>query len=112
VPSSHGPRVDAFYHSAEWKKCRDAKIRQAHGVCEKCGKVGTEVHHIIPLTEANIDDPSIRIGLDNMMLLCKPCHDQARAITGTSGKRCVFDESGRVTGMKDTPPVPSAKWSR
>jgi len=60
-----GMRVTAL------KKCP----LKSHGICEKCGAPGTEVHHIIPLNETNVDDPSISLNPDNVMLLCKDCHE-------------------------------------
>lgn len=43
--------------------------------CEKCGAIGTEVHHIIHLTPENVTDPSISLNQDNLLLLCNECHN-------------------------------------
>ena len=61
-------RVDAirkFYRSSKWKVARAIKITTANGICEKCGNVGTEVHHIIHLTKDNIHDPSIALNVSS-----------------------------------------------
>lgn len=50
----------------------------ARGICERCGKRGTEVHHKIPLTDENLDDPNISLNLDNLELLCTECHNRER----------------------------------
>jgi len=101
MPSKYGPKVDAFYHSSIWKKARAMKIKKAHGVCELCGRKGTEIHHIEPLTEENVSDLRIAVGEDNLMLLCKSCHDSIRS--GTM-ERCTFDSQGNVVSIAGTPP--------
>lgn len=102
MPSAQGPRVDAFYHSDRWRKARAYVIRQRHGVCEECGRRGTEVHHIVALTEANVDGP-LATDPSNLEVLCKSCHDAKRG-EGTIG-RCRFDENGDVTAISpSTPP--------
>lgn len=53
------------------------------GRCEECVKQGKSrpnqgyiVHHKTPLTEANIKDPNIALNEDNLMYVCKDCHDE------------------------------------
>ena len=36
-----------FYRSKDWQVARAIKIESAHGLCEKCGAIGTEVHHFV-----------------------------------------------------------------
>ena len=97
MPSKYGERVDKFYRSTKWKKCRLAMIAEARGICQLCKKnVGTEVHHIIPVTDKNVDDPTIALGKDNLMVLCKSCHDAIRSKDET-GKIVEFDADGNVT---------------
>lgn len=86
-----------FYDSVAWKRAKQEKIFQARGICERCGRHGTEVHHKIPLNDDNVDDPKIALSLDNLELLCKSCHDMAR----TDGKernpnKVEFTENGDV----------------
>lgn len=49
---------------ATWPLCRD---------CEAAGRVtaSNEVHHIAKLRER----PDLRLDPDNVLALCKPCHD-------------------------------------
>lgn len=101
MPSKHGPRVDAFYHSKRWKLKREEIIFLRGGQCERCGRKGTEVHHVIELDEDNVGDDAIALGNANLMLLCKACHD---AIRSPSMGRCLFDENGNVMSVETTPP--------
>lgn len=86
--------INRFYRSAEWQIARAQKIAEAHGLCEKCGKVGEEVHHIIPLTPENINNPEITLGKKNLILLCKDCHNEEH---GRFKKgRAQFDSEGNL----------------
>lgn len=87
-----------FYHSAAWKYCRASFMQHKRHLCERClskgiYRVGETVHHKTPLTPANINDPSITLGWDNLQLLCRDCH----AAMHKSEKRYKVDELGRVT---------------
>lgn len=53
-----------------------------------------EVHHITELTQENINNPAISLNLDNLVCLCRECH-QARH--SEIPKRYKLDEFGRVT---------------
>lgn len=87
MPTSSKKR-DKFYHSAAWARAKEAKRMQARGICERCGKAGYEVHHVIPLTDENVDDPNISLNLDNLQLLCTACHNAVR------------DEEERAKGIR------------
>ena len=68
-----------FYNSKALKKCREAYKKKVNGLCErwlKEGKYvpGDEVHHKIPLTPENINDPYITLSFENLELLCSSCH--------------------------------------
>ena len=93
--------IDKFYHSNTWKKARRAIVLKYRGLCCKCGKTGTEVHHIKPLTLLNVNDPMISINEDNLMLLCKSCHDAIRN-DGVIRNDLEFDADGCVI-PKGTP---------
>ena len=71
-------RYQKFYNSPEWKALRNYKFGMADGLCENCKKkgivrAGREVHHIIPIEE----DYSKRLDVDNLILLCPSCHQEA-----------------------------------
>ena len=87
--------INRFYRSDTWKIARAIKIASVCGVCEKCGAIGTEVHHIIHLTPENVSDPSISTNQENLMLLCNECHNKEHG--RFEGKRDYsFDEEGNL----------------
>lgn len=95
----------SFYHSKQWKQARDAYYRMAHGLCERCldkGRYakGEIVHHVEHLTPANITDPSVTLGFDNLQLVCRECHAELHPEThlpsNLPAPRVAFDEEGNV----------------
>jgi 5-methylcytosine-specific restriction endonuclease McrA len=65
----------SFYNNKQWRKLA-SYIRHKHFyTCSVCGNRGTYVHHIIPLTNKNINDMSITLNEDNLQLLCHDCHN-------------------------------------
>ena len=68
--------INRFYRSSSWEQARLIKIHSAHGLCEKCGAVGEEVHHIIHINSTNIEDINVTLNQDNLLLLCKDCHNK------------------------------------
>lgn len=47
------------------------------GLCEVCHeRTGFIVHHKINLDSSNISQPEIALNHDNLMYVCKDCHDQ------------------------------------
>lgn len=84
-----------FYGSQAWQNCRRDYRKARAGLCERClarGLIvpGTQVHHKIALTPQNITDPSITLNWENLVLLCKSCHDaehtQSRFQIGPDGE--------------------------
>lgn len=96
--------IKKFYDSKAWKKAKELTFNLACGICAKCGGVGTEVHHIIPLTLSNYQDLKIALDQSNLMLLCKSCHDSMRA-EQLDGIRSdiTFDDNGNVVKKKVPP---------
>lgn len=98
------PAVEAFYVSWRWRKCRKAFAASKGNLCERCLKRGVieagskaqplEVHHRIPLTADNVNDPKVALNWDNLELLCKHCHDEEREM---KQKRWRIGSDGRVT---------------
>ncbi len=94
-----------FYNSIIWIKCRDAYKQSKHGICERCGMPGTEVHHKIYLTPENINDPYITLSWDNLELLCASCHSKEHNEKYSPLREDVmFNEKG------DLVPVPSGDY--
>lgn len=70
---------------------RDLRLCQD---CRKEGKVtaATEVHHIKPVTEENVNDDTITVNPDNLVSLCHRCHERRHG-----AKRYKVDQYGRVS---------------
>ena len=77
----HDEAVERFYTSRAWRKCRIAVRKEHGGLCQVCISKGliepaVEVHHIIPLTADNVNDPRIALDSRNLMALCDACHEE------------------------------------
>lgn len=80
-----------IYHTPLWRRLRAAVFRRDGGLCREClrqGRVapGTEVDHVVPLSEGGGND------LANLQLLCRECH---RRKTSTPGAGSVSGRGGR-----------------
>lgn len=89
----------SLYKSKAWQKTREAYARSVGGLCEICWKNGVLrpgeiVHHKIPITPDNINDPTITLSFDNLQLVCRDHHAQ---IHDRRQRRYKVDELGRVT---------------
>lgn len=95
----HDIAIQRFYRSDTWKIARAIKIANACGVCEECGAIGTEVHHIVHLTPENVTDPSVATNQENLKLLCNECHNKAHG--RFEGRReYYFDDEGNLIPYK------------
>ena len=57
-------RIDAFYKTRAWKRCRASYLASVGGLCERCLKRGLivpadQVHHKIKLTSDNAQCPAL-----------------------------------------------------
>lgn len=103
-----------FYKSKAWRKARqpyiDYRIRIDGGLCEECHELpGYIVHHKIPLTPDNIDDPDIALSFDNFKYDCKTCHDYEddnHGLNKSLKPLCIFDSNGQPISLRpiDRPP--------
>jgi len=89
----------AFYKSGAWTHCRETYMKSVGYLCEMCkerGRLtpGDTVHHKIHLNPNNISDPTITLGWDNLMCLCRDCH--AEIHKGKPVRRYAVDKMGRV----------------
>lgn len=71
------------------------------GMCEKCFERGKLVpaeivHHIVHITETNINDPSVTLSFGNLMRVCRDCHAELHYSGSGYTPRVSFDENGRV----------------
>ena len=77
--SHHDERIEKFYTTTAWRKTRAAVLEEHGGLCQLCLTKGiiepaVHVHHRIPLTPENLDDPRIALDSSNLMALCEECH--------------------------------------
>ena len=92
----------AFYESPAWRRTRAYIFKRDAGLCVKCGAPGVIVHHVQPLTPANIDDPSVSLNEDNLQTLCRACHAIAHGATPPLADGLAFDEDGNVIAVSYT----------
>ncbi|MFP4126844.1 MAG: HNH endonuclease [Alphaproteobacteria bacterium] len=61
----------AWHHAARWRALRLQALRRDGWRCVRCGaRHGLEVDHIAPRE----DRPDLAHDLDNLQVLCGPCH--------------------------------------
>lgn len=92
------PFAERFYKSKAWEKCRAGYAASVRGLCERCMaadiyRAGVIVHHKIPLSPENINDPHITLDWGNLQLLCRDCH---AAVHDAKQRRYKLDDMGRV----------------
>ena len=63
-----------FYDSALWGRIREGVLMRDRYTCRICGRPAQEVHHIVHITENNINDTNITINPNNLLSLCRDCH--------------------------------------
>ncbi len=101
-----------FYKSKEWQKFINAlKLERVNDkgelLCEECGKPIIKAydcigHHKIELNDSNINDPTITLNPDNVMLVHHECHNKIHRRFGYSGLRKVFLVYGSPCAGKST----------
>lgn len=96
----------SFYASARWKKLRLALIRERGMRCERCGRTfllesDIEAHHVEELTPQNISDPYVTLNPDNILLLCKDCHNaEHERYKGKQSKRVTIIYGAPCSGKE------------
>ena len=89
-----------FYQSKAWKDVRDFVFNRDFGICQVCGKSAKIVHHVIWITEQNINDVNVTLNPINLILVCKFCHDRIHSSIEDNG--ISFDEQGNIIQVADT----------
>lgn len=75
--STHKPT-----NTQAWRILRRQVIQRDDGYCQQCGAAGSnQVDHIVPLAEGGTD------ALENLQLLCDPCHRKKSAYDGVRGRK-------------------------
>ncbi|MCI8336964.1 MAG: HNH endonuclease [Peptococcaceae bacterium] len=85
-----------FYNSKEWKQIRQFVLMRDNYLCQQCGAVAEEVHHINHVTQENINLKETHCQ-GNLISLCRNCHcrihDKDRE-RGEGSGAYYFDEDG------------------
>lgn len=72
-----------------------------------CRRTAEEVHHIVELTEKNVNDIKVSLNLNNLISLCSDCHKritkQMKAKNGGILEDIIFDEDGYPIPAHDSP---------
>lgn len=104
----------AFYNSDKWQrftKLLRTERMQPDGtvLCERCGKPIVKqydciAHHVIELTDSNVDDAAVALNPENIRLLHFRCHNAEHERFGYGGKlrRQVFIIYGAPCAGKTT----------
>lgn len=95
----------AFYMSKLWQQQRRHALHRDMYSCRDCGGAAEEVHHIVELTPANIEDYSVALGMDNLICLCFDCHQKRHSSDGALPDGFVFDEQGNACPKEAPPPI-------
>src|ERR1700744_1792352 len=58
-----------------WDAAKRLVVARDNGKCLRCFGEATDVHHRRPRQMGGTSDEGIRVGLANLLSLCRPCHD-------------------------------------
>lgn len=78
------PERQAFYASLEWRRAARTVQARDKGICRRCGanaKGSSALHHVIPF-----GNTSHRASADNLVTLCKVCHDFVHSKANVTGE--------------------------
>ena len=81
-----------FYKGTVWQSTRAAYLASVGWLCERCAARGELtpaeiVHHRVYLTPANIHDPAIALGWENLEALCQACHNREHFGEADNGQK-------------------------
>lgn len=75
---SKNEKYDKLIKCHNWRKLRELKIKN-NPLCEVCGDMATEVHHIKPLLDYRNNEAlmqELAYNYDNLQSVCHKCHKQ------------------------------------
>lgn len=78
------PERQSFYISSEWKRVRRLIWKRDKAVCQRCGQqkidnASFHIHHI-----KSFAHQELRCDINNLILLCKPCHQWVHSKRNTN----------------------------
>jgi len=95
---------EAFLHSNAWYAVRAFVIFRDKGICQYCKRYILEgyihVHHKVPLTEANVNDPEISLNPKLLISVHSKCHNSIEPRTGEKGKDIITDDELNIDYSK------------
>lgn len=111
---SYGVRKD-FYNSKAWKNCKKEVWLRQNLLCGICGKpvyvnglscylpkeqrrTGI-VHHIEHLDNINVYDDNISLNPNNLIGVCKDCHEKEHHTDIATRKGFKFDDYGNLVSQ-------------
>ena len=73
--------AQTLYVSKAWVDLRFRLIMERGPVCQQCGKIMADSsqlvgHHRKPLTPANINDVMVTLNPNNILIICRDCHER------------------------------------
>ncbi len=104
----HYNSLAAFYTGGEWHDFRLMLIALRGPVCSKCGKIIVNPldlighHSPIELTFDNVNNPTISLNPDNVVLTCLNCHNEEHERFGYKPERRVYIVYGAPLSGKHT----------
>ena len=87
-------QTTSFYKTKQWRRCRSAFLSSKLYVCERCGGAASIAHHKQYLTPANMSDPYIALGWENLEAVCQECHNREHTATDATAPGISFDVNG------------------
>lgn len=112
---SYGERKK-FYKSKLWEKVKTQVWLKQYCVCAICGtpvyvagindyipkskRITGIVHHKEHLNDINVNDYNITCNEDNLIGVCKYCHEHICHNDGTTRDEYTFDENGNLIERK------------
>ena len=110
--------LSQFYNSTEWREFRKRiiaeRVNPADGVlyCQHSGKAlinnyDIVLHHITPLTPANVNDYAVSLNPENILIVSQAAHNAIHSRFGYTTQRKVYffygaPCSGKNTFVKET----------
>ena len=67
-------KTTTFYNSKPWRVLSHTVLQRDEYKCQECGKIASEVHHVIPVK----DEWLKRFDINNLISLCASCHNKIR----------------------------------
>ncbi len=98
------PAKNKFYNSTAWRKLSAYYAASKGWICECCHNKNVDhnkpiygqlhCHHKEELTEENINDPNVALNEDNLILLCRTCHNKIHGESEVLAPGLIFDANG------------------